>query len=223
MTIRFGPVPKGFGSTKLEVDGFIKVYKEAFGGEPYFEVYSDDDVREIWDEHMADGRIILAKDEEANGKVVGFGCSLPLHHAPQNVQDFLARCMERGLLPADFSFENTWYMSELGVLEDYRKRGIAYELVRHRLIDVSHSGKRYYIMRTADERSNSRHLYEQLGALVVSEKHDVSDTEQVQEQLSQSVFRVYLYGNSRDALHALAQKLPDEVDVTETSGDSEVA
>ena len=52
-------------------------------------------------------------------------------------------------LPVDFTFENAWYMSELAVLEEYRNQGIAYQLVRHRLIDVSHGRSAFYVMRTA--------------------------------------------------------------------------
>lgn len=207
---------RALNSTSLaDFNGFKTVYREAFGGEPYFEQYTDDEIREIWDEHMALGRIILAKDPEAHGKVIGFGCSLPLHHAPQNVQDFLVGCMEEGLVPADFTLNNVWYMSELGVLEAYRGHGIAYKLVGARLTDVDHAslavqihgGKYYYVMRTAaDKPSNSRHLYEQLGAVPIDRVHDVSDTDQVTQMGSQSVKRVYLFGESKEALHRLSRK-----------------
>lgn len=210
MRIRFGPVHRMHQST-LDVNGFIKVYREAFGGEPYFEEYTDDEIRAIWDEHLADGRIILAKDEEDAGRVVGLGCSLPLHHAHEDVQEFLASCMAEGLLPADFTFQNAWYMSELGVLAAYRNQNIAYELVRHRLLDVSHMGAKYYIMRTAaDKPSNSRHLYERLGGKPIDKLHDVSDTAQVTENVSQSEMRVYLFGESREAMHNLSARLTEK-------------
>lgn len=199
------------GVAQSDINGFMEVYREAFGGEPYNETYTDEQLREIWDEHMANGRIILARDEDSN-KVVGFGCSLPLHRAHQDVQDFLAECIADGeLLPEDFTFQNTWYMSELGVLESHRNRGIAYDLVRNRMFDVSHSNKRYFIMRTAaDKPSNSRHLYEQLGAKAVDRLHDVSETDQVQINQAESILRVYLYGVCNEAIARLDDKIKSE-------------
>ncbi len=206
MTIRYGRALSVRSSS--DYSGFMEVYREAFGGEPYFETYTDDEIRAIWDEHVSNGRIILAWDEEDLGRVVGFGCSLPLHHAHHDVQEFLAGCIDDGLLPEDFSFDNSWYMSELGVLEAYRNRGIAYELVRNRLLDVSHIRAKYYIMRTAhDKPSNSRHLYEQLGGQPVSRLHDVSDTAQVTENESESAIRVYLFGSSGEALTRITRKI----------------
>lgn len=199
-----------------DIAGFINVYKEAFGGPPYNETYTDEEVRAIWDEHFAHGRIILAKH---GGKVVGLGCSVPLNRAPQEIQDFLAMCKRKGYLdmckrkgylPVDFTFENAWYMSELAVLEEYRNQGIAYQLVRHRLIDVSHGRSAFYVMRTAAAKSNSMHLYLRAGAEVIPEVHDISDSDQVKENGSKSEERIYLFGSSALALNFLALRLGDQ-------------
>lgn len=198
--------PALFGSA-TDIQGFINVYKEAFGGKPYGEVYTDEQVRAVWDEHVQHGRIILAKHKS---KVIGLGCSIPLKHAPADVQEFLDHCKHLGHLPEDFGPTTARYMSELGVLSDYRRRGVASELVRHRLIDVSHNRTKYYVMRTAEVSSNSRPLYEQAGATVLPVVHHIQDSEQVTENKSQSKSRVYLYGLSADALRHVTTWLEDK-------------
>ncbi len=185
--------PAHFNSAH-DIDGFIKVFREAFAGAPYFEQYTVDQARAIWDEHFQHGRIILAKD---GSKIVGLGCSVPLHKAPQAVQEFLADMKEKGYLPDDFTPNSAWYMSELAVLEKYRNRGIAYELVRHRLIDVSHGRAAYYVMRTDSEESNSMHLYLRVGAKAIPVLQDVSSSEQVTENGSESTTRIFLFGQKR--------------------------
>ena len=193
-------------ATASDIDEFITTFKEAFGGPPYYETYSDKEVlEEVWRPHHQHASIVLAHDD-ATGKVIGFGCSLPLSKAPDDVQDFLSEQREAGALPEDFDPAKTWYMSELGVLLAYRGRGISYDLVRHRLLAVSHSGATHYVMRTAAEGSNSRHLYERIGAAPLAFEQDVSKTEQVTVMGSQSTKRVYLYGRSSEALHEITSR-----------------
>ena len=187
-----------------DIDGFIKVYREAFAGHPYYEEYTVDQARAVWDEHFQHGRIILAKH---GGKVIGLGCSVALSKAPQDVQDFLADMKVKGYLPDDFTPDAAWYMSELAVSEEYRNQGIAYELVRHRLIDVSHGRSAYYVMRTDSMESNSMHLYLRVGAETIPELQDVSDGDQVKENGSKSTVRIYLFGKSVEALHFLTGRL----------------
>ena len=189
------------GTSMTDQAGFAHVFEEAFGGEPYNEKYEPGQVvQEIWTPHLDHGCIVLARDEY---KIVGFGCAVPLDKAPEEIQQFLDECTRDGLLPADFIPSKTWYMSEMGVLNDYRSRGTSYDLVRHRLISASHAGATHFVMRTSsDKPSNSRPLYEKLGAKKLAEQ-DVSDTAQVTENLSASKVRVYLYGRIDEAMRAI--------------------
>lgn len=189
---------------KSDRDGFVDAFKEAFGGAPYFESYTDQEViSDIWLPHLENGSIILAHDDErSSNTVVGFGCAMPLSKAPDDVREFLYQ--EEGSLPSDFDPAKTWYMSELGVLEEYRERGLAYELVRHRLISINHGGGTHYVMRTAADGSNSRHLYERIGSSILTHEQDVSSSKQVVVQGCKSTKRVYLYGTSSDALTFIA-------------------
>lgn len=221
--VHYGPA---LFDSATDINGFTTVYKEAFGGPPYFEQYTNEEVRAIWDKHRHHGRIILAKE---GGKVIGLGCSVPLSKAPEDVQDFLASCKEKGHLPDDFTPDSAWYMSELAVLEEYRNRGIAYELVRHRLIDVSHGRSAFYVMRTASKESNSMHLYLRVGAKAIPELQDVSEIDQVTENGSESTTRLYLFGDSASALHFLTRRLngnqeegsSDEPETTPDSGNNQ--
>ena len=187
-----------------DISNFTRLYKEAFGGPPYFETYSDKEViDEIWTPHIERGVVVLAYDDD-NGAIIGFGCAIPLIHAPTDVQDFLKSSWMQGDLPEELLPTKTWYMSELGVATTHRKQGVAYKLVRDRLISASHSGANHYVMRTAATQSNSRHLYERAGAEQLGRKQDISDTGQVTVNGSHSTSRVYLYGRTGDALNIVA-------------------
>lgn len=189
-------IPVGDTTIDSQRDGFVEAYKEAFGGPPYYEHYSTDEVLdEVWNPHVKDGITILALD---GNHVVGFGCALPIEKAPSDIGDFVTSQYTYGDLPIDPG--KTWYMSELGVLTPYRRRGIGYALVRHRLESIVARGDVHYVFRTAAQGSNSIHLYRNLGATQLSAAQDVSATEQVTVNGSQSTARVYLYGDCKVTL-----------------------
>jgi len=190
-------------STK-ERDGFVHAYKEVFSEPPYFEHYTYDEVVEdVWDPHVRDGIIILAFEQEGDDeRVVGFGTALPLIKASADTQKFMESLQDDEKPPIDYA--RTWYMSELGVLEPYRRRGLGYSLVKHRLLTIAEQGFEHYLFRTAIEGSKSLILYRKLGAVEVSKWQDISASGQVQVNGSQSTHRVYLYGDCGSALEKLA-------------------
>lgn len=175
---------------------FIDAYKEAFGGPPYFEKYTDQEViEEVWEPHLRDGLVLVVCDEPNDGKMVGFGCAVPFSKAPADVRSFLNKLHEDGDLPKEFDHQSSWYMSELGVLNEYRGLGAAYELVQQRMHSMAHSGAYQYFMRTAAKGSNSRHMYLKFGASELPVLQDVSSSEQVLENDSHSHMRLYLWGD----------------------------
>lgn len=154
-------VPVNDATPKIDRDGFIRAYQEAFGGPPYFETYSTEEVmEEVWLPHVKDGIIVLALDDEC---VVGFGCAMPVLKLPPKVKEFLMLHQGEGSFPVDL--DRAWYMSELGVVTSHRQRGIGYSLVKHRLLTIDHRGDTHYVFRTAAEGSNSIHLYRKIGAI----------------------------------------------------------
>lgn len=176
--------------------GFIEAYKEAFGGPPYYEKYTDNDVIDtIWNPHLLKGIIILACEDNA---VVGFGCAKPLLNSPSDVQEFLQEKRLSGDFPIEFS--DVWYMSEVGVRNTHRRQGIGLQLIGKRLARILELQGRYYVMRTAANNSNSIGLYKKIGAIEISGAQDVSGSEQVQVQKSQSTARLYFYSNCEAAL-----------------------
>lgn len=174
--------------------GFIDAYKEAFEGPPYNERYTDQEVAdEILDLHDRDGLVMYATK---SGKLIGFGCALPFNKSPDEVQKFLQDLEESGDLPQEFDYRNSWYMSELGVLNEFRGVGAAWELIMQRMISVAHLGGSQFFMRTAAIGSNSAPMYAKCGAKPLLRLQDVSDTLQATENLTQSLHRLYLWGDT---------------------------
>jgi GNAT superfamily N-acetyltransferase len=180
------------------VEQFVPAYQSAFGGPPYFETYSEQEVLDdIWHEHLARGVIILAL---VDGSVAGFGCALPLTASPEDVNVHLAPFIADGTLP---KAETVWYMSELGVLPRYRYHGIGYRLVQERLRAVRHYGGSHFVMRTAAEGSNSLHLYQRAGAQLLPGAQVVGEPNG-----SKSTSRIYLHGPCTDAIETIGTLVP---------------
>lgn len=179
--------------------GFIAVYKEAFGGPPYNEVYSDAQVvDDAWLPHLQNGVIVLAVCDE---EVIGFGCCIPVEHAPEDILSYLLDSKRIGAGVPDIA--DTWYISELGVLLNHRRRGIGTQLIGQSLAEILLNGNQYYVMRTAANSSNSRHIFEMIGATLIPGLQDVSDSEQVKINQSQSAQRIYLYGSCAHGLETV--------------------
>jgi GNAT superfamily N-acetyltransferase len=190
-------VKAGAETDQALVNGFVEAYQEAFSGPPYYESYGQEEVlNDIWTPHLSSGVIVMAVDE---AKVVGFGCALPVESAPDDVRDYVSESAKDADL-LGLGIDSSWYMSELGVIESHRLKGIGYELVRQRLLEIKNSGVNTYIFRTAAEGSNSMHLYQKLGANILAGVQDMTDSEQVLSNGSQSAKRVYLYGDCDTAL-----------------------
>ncbi|MFN3188652.1 MAG: GNAT family N-acetyltransferase [Candidatus Paceibacteria bacterium] len=144
--------------------GFANLYQVAFAEAPYFETYSVDEVvNNVWNPHI-DGQhcVIVAT---LDGAVVGLGCAHSAQDKLSTIGVFLAeKAAENQTVP--FNLESTVYMSELAVGPHARKHGIGTELVKRRMDWARKSGFTHYCMRTAAVGSNSRMLYERLGAKI---------------------------------------------------------
>ncbi len=164
-------------------DDFVEACKQVFSEPPYYERLSHAYVREeIWRTHLSRGLIILAYQ---GSSIAGFGCALPF--LDDSIEDVRIFFNEHGL-PA--SMDHTWYLSELGVLEPYRGRRIAYSLVLERLLRIRMRGGIHYCLETAKEGSNSEHLYRKIGATEVGESPEEDGSR-------------YFIGSCEEAIHTL--------------------
>lgn len=176
--------------------GFVDAYKEAFAGPPYFETYTSEQASEVFDLNDRDGLVMYATK---GGKLIGFGCALPFNKSPKRIQEFLRDLDSRGDIPAEFDYEKSWYMSELGVLNAFRGVGAAWELILQRMTSMMHMGGAQYFMRTAAIGSNSAPMYHKCGAQPLMRLQDVSETEEANENQTQSDHRIFLWGNMQEA------------------------
>ena len=135
--------------------GFAAVYKEAFGGPPYFEMYTDEQIREdVWIPHIPECVIVAERTE-----VIGLACCHAIVAPTEpNIRAFL---LTQNL---PFDPREGIYMSELAVRTEERQQGLGEALIHARFRWAKERGSRFYLLRTAASGSNSKRLYERLGA-----------------------------------------------------------
>lgn len=169
--------------------GFIRVYQEAFAGAPYFETYDPAWVEEhVWLPHH--GHCIIVAEE--GGIVVGIGCSHPaLADTEPAIKSYLQE--QRVMIP--FPLSSAIFMSELAVLPLHQGEGIGRRIVVKRFQWGEAHGFEHYVMRTADDGSNSQRLYEKLGAHRAPFVQNVRGTLSVE---SASDKRIYMWGKTRE-------------------------
>lgn len=170
-------------------DKFVSLYKDAFGGAPYFESYDDTWVKEnVWDFHLKNGCIILATH---NNAVIGLSCAIPISE-DKKVFDCLSSFDK---LPFN-NLNNALYMSELAVSNLFRKSEIhiGAELVKKRIGWAGENGFDLYIMRTASKNSNSERLYTNIIGAKRIEGLVQNVSENPEEIPSSSNERIFFYG-----------------------------
>jgi len=91
-------------------DGLTTLYQSVFAGPPYFEKFSDQEVKETFTEILSGKGIIFVFKE--NGEVISFAAGAPLSSFGPEI------------LKKRFAPEKTFYFAELGVKENRRRQGI---------------------------------------------------------------------------------------------------
>lgn len=133
----------------LTQDGLTALYKDIFGKAPYFESFDESEVEDIFAEYVRDGLLYIARS--SGGKVVGFGAALPMPSVPD-----IARIV--GISQKDM--DRTWYMADLGVSDELRRKGIGRNLVLARLSRLPGAN---VVMRTSVNNIDSQKLYRSFG------------------------------------------------------------
>lgn len=133
--------------------GFTGAYQTIFSDEPYFERIFPSEAEGRWLKltSIPDNMALIAV---RNGsQVVGFGVGHPLSHKTD-----VARQLA-GLVPA----KHGYYFAELGVMHDYRSRGLGRMLVEERLALVDKDTYSHVVLRVAASKNPSYDMYRSMG------------------------------------------------------------
>lgn len=137
------------GSIKnLKVYGSFEDFKNVFyefRKKPYFEDWKEKDVREEFDYLSTNGDIYF---KEVDNKIVGL---ITLLQGIQSGHDLI--------LPNN----NVGYISDIAVLEEFRRRGYGTELMQFALDDFINKGNEYAYFRTLRNGSMSEPIGVKLG------------------------------------------------------------
>ncbi len=165
-------------------DGFIDVYKEAFGGPPYNEDQPRDWVREhVWGLHVSHCLFVC---EDTDGSVIGMSCALPvLAPGAEACGNFLSGCSG---IP--FDLRDAIYMSEVGVAVRARRRGLGTRLIRARIAWGLENDFGHFVMRTASAGSHSAGIYLRMGCTQLPHVQNVGG----EDVASASSHRIYIFG-----------------------------
>ncbi|MBM75972.1 MAG: hypothetical protein CMK59_11280 [Proteobacteria bacterium] len=136
---------------------FTEAYLDIFSGAPYFELFYTHEAQQILETNIQaeDHITLLALDKASNqgDKVIGIGFAVPLRARPDVGRQL------RGLIPID----HTFYLAELGIRPEYRRRGLGRELTLMRLEHISPDRFNHVVLRTSIEQDASQKMYAHLG------------------------------------------------------------
>lgn len=133
--------------------GFTGAYQTIFSDEPYFERIYPAEAEGVWKRltSIPDNITLLAV---RNGtQVVGFGIGIPL-----KAKADVARQLH-GLVPE----KHGYYFAEMGVLHEFRARGLGRRLIEERLQLIDKDTYSHVILRVGASRNASYEMYRSMG------------------------------------------------------------
>jgi GNAT superfamily N-acetyltransferase len=132
---------------------FVGAYQAIWSEPPYNERFFPDEAAAVLRHclEVPDNIALLAV--RPSGVVVGFGFAYPVKAKSDVARDL------RGLLP----IEDTFYFAELGVLEQWRVRGLGSQLIDLRLQLIDRQRWRHVLLRTSAVRNTSYEMYRRMG------------------------------------------------------------
>lgn len=131
--------------------GFVKAYRDVFARPPYEEAFSEEEASGVWDALVRAANHITFVVEDA-GEVVAFASAIPL-----SADGPVARALA-GLVPV----RDTMYLAELGVLPEYRDRGLARLLVKARLKAMDPARFTHVVLRAVEGKNEALAMYRDL-------------------------------------------------------------
>lgn len=132
---------------------FAGAYQAVWADPPYGERWFPDEAEGVLRRNLqvADSQTLLAVRD--SGVVAAFAMGSPVQAFPVVVREI------RGLLP----IEHTFYFSELGVLEQYRGRGIGRQLLDLRLAKLNREKYPNVLLRLSAHRDRVYEMYLRMG------------------------------------------------------------
>ena len=126
------------------LEDFKNVYK-VFSGSPYNEKYTDEELKEIFEEYKQKGFVYGAYNEE---ECIGL---IALERGKKTGQ------------PVNFEGEEVMYLADVAVLENYRRRGLGNQLMLYGVIQAKLLGYDKLYMRTLAKGSMSYGIAKSIG------------------------------------------------------------
>ena len=170
----------------------IALYRSAYSGAPYFELFTEEEVKHLLVELMGKREIALyvaiTKDGEIAGFTWGYGLS---------PDEEIARQLE-GLeeLPEELRSaikgSRAAYIAELAVDSRFRNRGIGTKLVSDIVEDFRRRGFTHVVVRTNVGNIPAKRIYEKLGFVQIPGSAHPVEHERILSGLSVDL-RVFFY------------------------------
>lgn len=133
--------------------GFIGAYQTVFSGHPYNERWYPSEAEGVYRKLTAYPDNITLVATRGETQVLGFGIAVPIL-CNQAVATHLT-----GLVP----LKHTFYLAELGVLEEWRDRHVGRTLVQERLRLIDDKRYSHVVLRVSTMHSPSSRMYKAMG------------------------------------------------------------
>ncbi len=140
----------------------IELYKSVFSEPPEYQVWSSEKLQEFFDSYLHNGHLFVAFDLEHNP--IAFCAIVPFIKTKvwgsQVSNGKLTYTLNQNLLQERFGIDpyNAWYIADLIVDAQYRRQGLATELIKSAI-----SGREPVILRVSRVREGAIALYKKLG------------------------------------------------------------
>jgi len=132
---------------------FAGAYQDIFSEPPYEERFRPSEAMGVLRNCLETPEQITLLAVKGRSRVVGFGIGVPAKSM------IGIRRALMGLLPP----QQTWYLSELGVLSSYRRCGLGTELIKRRLQLIDRDRYSQAVLRVSSTRDHIYDLYMSLG------------------------------------------------------------
>jgi ribosomal protein S18 acetylase RimI-like enzyme len=133
--------------------GFVGAYQTVFEDAPYHERITAEEAEGVYMRLTSVPENIFLVAVRNDAELVGFGVAIPLRYKSD-----ASRALS-GLVPTNHSF----YLAELGVLRQWRDRGIGRLLIQWRIALVDRTRYSHLLLRVSASRNASYDLYRSMG------------------------------------------------------------